>query len=332
MLTSIELFAGAGGLALGLERSGFHCLALNENDPSAVKTLKANRNDWRVLDSDIRETDFSGIIPQGQLDLLSGGFPCQPFSHAGKKRGFEDARGTLFFEFVQVIVALKPKVVLLENVRGITQARDGKPPAIEVIESSLQEAGYESDVRVLNALDYGVPQKRVRTLIVAVRADLADKAELVWPKPQERVVTIGEALQGVPHSQGTTYSEAKRQVLDLVPPGGCWRDLPIEVQKEYMGSSFYLTGGKTGMARRLAWDEPCLTLTCSPAQKQTERCHPEETRPLTVREYARLQTFPDEWVFEGSLTNQYKQIGNAVPVKMAQAMGESLARLCESIR
>lgn len=109
--------------------------------------------------------------------------------------------------------------------------------------------------------------------------------------------------------------------------GGDWRDLPLELQKEYMGASFYLGGGKTGMARRLSLDEPSLTLTCSPAQKQTERCHPLETRPLSIREYARIQTFPDDWVFAGSVASQYKQIGNAVPVNLAWAVGRSLVRL-----
>ncbi len=119
--------------------------------------------------------------------------------------------------------------------------------------------------------------------------------------------------KNVPKSGGAKYPESKKKVLDLVPPKGYWRDLPLETQKEYMGGSFYLGGGKTGMARRIGWDEPSLTLTCSLAQKQTERCHPDETRPFTVREYARVQTFPDEWTFDGSIAQQYKQIGNAVP-------------------
>ena len=119
--------------------------------------------------------------------------------------------------------------------------------------------------------------------------------------------------------------------MELVPMGGYWRDLPIEIQKEYMGGSFELEGGKTGMARRLSLDEPSLTLTCSPAQKQTERCHPTETRPLTVREYARIQTFPDDWEFAGKLSSQYKQIGNAVPVNLAYAIGRSLIRLFNDI-
>ena len=128
------------------------------------------------------------------------------------------------------------------------------------------------------------------------------------------------------HAPGQAYPKRKREIMSMIPPGGYWRELPPEIQKEYMKGSFHLSGGKTGMARRISWDEPCLTLTCAPAQKQTERCHPDETRPFTVREYARIQTFPDDWVFEGSMTSQYKQIGNAVPVNLAEEIGKSLVK------
>ena len=130
---------------------------------------------------------------------------------------------------------------------------------------------------------------------------------------------------------GQSYPPRKKEILSLVPPGGYWRDLPEAIQREYMQKSYFLGGGKTGMARRLAWDEPSLTLTCAPAQKQTERCHPEETRPLTVREYARIQTFPDSWEFTGPITAQYKQIGNAVPVNLAYALERSLINLFNDI-
>jgi DNA (cytosine-5)-methyltransferase 1 len=135
----------------------------------------------------------------------------------------------------------------------------------------------------------------------------------------------------VPLSDGQKYPERKSEILEKVPEGGYWRDLPDDLQREYMMKSYFLGGGKTGMARRLAWDEPSLTLTCSPAQKQTERCHPSETRPLTVREYARVQTFPDNWEFCGSTSSQYKQIGNAVPVNLAHAVARSLIRLLNDI-
>ena len=112
--------------------------------------------------------------------------------------------------------------------------------------------------------------------------------------------------------------------MDLVPPGGCWINLPEDIAKDYMGKSYYSGGGRRGVARRISWDEPCLTLTCSPAQKQTERCHPDETRPFTTREYARIQSFPDDWKFSGSMSQVYKQIGNAVPVKLGKAVGLSI--------
>jgi DNA (cytosine-5)-methyltransferase 1 len=135
----------------------------------------------------------------------------------------------------------------------------------------------------------------------------------------------------VPKSDGQKYPQKKIDILKRIPPGGYWRDLPDHLQREYMMKSYYLGGGKTGMARRLSWEEPSLTLTCAPAQKQTERCHPDETRPLTVREYARIQTFPDDWHFCGPITAQYKQIGNAVPVNLAFAVGRSLVRVLNQI-
>ena len=153
------------------------------------------------------------------------------------------------------------------------------------------------------------------------------------PLPNHRIYTLSDTLKAgdlydtdVPISPGAKYPPQKEDVLKLVPPKGYWRDLPIEIQKLYMGGSYYLGGGKTGMARRIGWDEPCLTLTCSPAQKQTERCHPEQTRPFTIREYARIQTFPDDWYFEGSMAQQYKQIGNAVPVNLAKEIGYSIIK------
>ena len=154
-----------------------------------------------------------------------------------------------------------------------------------------------------------------------------------WPLESNEIFTVKDALkQGklyptdVPLSDGQAYPKNKREIMELIPPGGYWRDLPIDLQKAYMKGSFHLSGGKTGMARRISWDEPCLTLTCAPAQKQTERCHPEETRPFTVREYARIQTFTDDWEFSGPLTSQYAQIGNAVPVNLAEAVGKAIIR------
>jgi DNA (cytosine-5)-methyltransferase 1 len=166
-------------------------------------------------------------------------------------------------------------------------------------------------------------------ILIGVRKDI--DIDFAFPKPYKKIYKLKDALQAselfpvdVPNSLGVSYPKRKKEILDKVPPGGYWRDLPVKLQKEYMQKSFYLSGGRTGMARRISWHEACLTLTCNPAQKQTERCHPEETRPFTIREYARIQTFPDDWHFAGSVSQQYRQIGNAVPVNLAIELGYCL--------
>ncbi len=333
--TSLELFAGAGGLALGMHFAGFRHILLNEIDPMASETLRLNRPDWNVLEGDVHKVDFTPL--RGLVDFVSGGFPCQAFSYAGKKGGLNDTRGTLFFELARAVKEIQPKVFMGENVKGLLSHDDGR--TLDVIRNAIAELGYTLvEPRVLKAVMYQVPQKRERLILVAIRNDIAPYVEFHWPAPYKRIMTLRDAFfkgklykKDVPESEGQTYPEKKRRVLSMVPEGGDWRDLPEDVAKEFMGASFYLGGGKTGMARRLSMDEPSLTLTCAPAQKQTERCHPTETRPLTVREYARIQTFPDEWMFAGTVSDQYKQIGNAVPVNLSYAIGRSLIRLFNDI-
>lgn len=333
--TVLELFAGAGGLAIGLEKAGLKCKALNEIDKWACQTLRENRPYWNVLEGDIKNYDFSKF--KGNIDVVTGGFPCQAFSYAGKKLGLNDARGTLFYEFARVVQEVQPKICIGENVRGLLSHDKGR--TLEGMISILDEIGYNvvSPVEVLKAIHYNVPQKRERLILVAIRKDIG--VEYNYPKPYSEIYNLEDALKkgklfdsDVPKSKGATYPKHKKDVLKLVPPKGYWRDLPLDIQKEYMQKSFYLGGGKTGMARRIGWDEPCLTLTCSPAQKQTERCHPEETRPFTVREYARIQTFPDNWEFAGSVSQQYKQIGNAVPVNLAKEIGYSIVSFLNKIK
>ncbi len=332
--TSIELFAGGGGLAIGLEKAGFETIALSELEKDACATLKKNRPDWNVLEGDIRKIDFT---PFRGTDFVSGGFPCQAFSYAGNQLGFEDTRGTLFFEFARAIQEIQPKVFLAENVRGLLAHDQGK--TIDVMKKVIGDLGYTLiEPTVLKAIFYKVPQKRERLMLVGIRNDLLAKAQFQWPSPYSRIMVLKDALKAgelyptdVSPSPGQQYPKRKQEILSLVPPGGYWRDLPDSLQREYMQGSYHLEGGKTGMARRLSWDAPSLTLTCAPAQKQTERCHPEETRPLTVREYARIQTFSDDWEFVGSVASQYKQIGNAVPVNLAMAVGKSLIRLLNSL-
>jgi len=333
--SSIELFAGAGGLALGLEKAGFNAVLLNEIDKHACATLRNNRPDWKISEQDIRTVDFTPY--RNKIDFLSGGFPCQAFSYAGNKGGFEDTRGTLFFEFARAIKEVQPLVFLGENVKGLLKHDEGR--TLETIKSAIHDLGYTLiEPKVLKAIFYQVPQKRERLLLVGIRNDVLEQSQFNWPAPYHHIMTVRDALKvgslystDVPPSAGQGYPKRKQEILSLVPEGGYWRDLPDELQREYMKKSYFLGGGKTGMARRLSWREPSLTLTCAPAQKQTERCHPQETRPLTVREYARIQTFPDEWVFSGSVTQQYKQIGNAVPVNLAYAVGRSLIALLNSL-
>ena len=324
--TSVELFAGAGGLALGMHLAGFRHVLLNEMDAMACQTLRRNHPEWNVLEGDIHQVDFTPL--RGKVDFLSGGFPCQAFSYAGKKGGLNDTRGTLFFELARAVREIQPKVFMGENVKGLLSHEDGR--TLDIIRNAIAELGYTLvEPRVLKAIMYQVPQKRERLILIAIRNDIYEQGfRFRWPDPYRRVMTLRDAFfsgelfdKDVPESEGQLYPAKKARVMAMVPEGGDWRDLPVEEQKEYMGGSFYLGGGKTGMARRLSMDEPSLTLTCAPAQKQTERCHPSETRPLTVREYARIQTFPDSWKFSGSMASQYKQIGNAVPVNLGYHVG-----------
>ncbi len=332
---NIELFAGAGGLALGLEKAGFQSLLLNEIDRDACETLKKNRVNWNVKNCNIKEYDFTNF--KGEVDLLTGGFPCQAFSYAGKKLGFNDTRGTLFYEFARAVKETNPKVILAENVKGLVSHDSGK--TLETIKNIIEEIGYELvEPKILKAIFYRVPQKRERIFLVAIRKDLSSFVSFNYPAKFPKIFTLRDALKkgdlfnkDVPESEGQIYPQRKKEILSKVPQGGYWRDLPDYLQREYMRGSYFLGGGKTGLARRLSWDEPSLTLTCAPAQKQTERCHPSETRPLTFREYARIQTFPDEWQFCGSLSSIYKQIGNAVPVNLAYAVGRSLVNLLNEI-
>ncbi len=321
---AIELFAGAGGTALGFENAGINHVLLNEIDKDCVNTLINNFGlATNVIGGDVCKLDFNKW--KGKVDVVQAGFPCQAFSYAGKSMGFEDTRGTLFFEFARCVKEVQPKIAIGENVKGLLKHDNGK--TLQTMLNALKELGYKVKYKVLRAQYLDVPQKRERLIIMAIRNDL--DIPFIFPKEKNYTVSLRAALANCPKSEGQFYSKRKTEILSNVPEGGYWRDLPIDLQKEFMGASFYQTGGRTGMARRLSWDEPSLTLTCSPAQKQTERCHPSETRPLTVREYARIQSFPDNWIFSGSIGSKYKQIGNAVPVNLAYHIGRCVIAMLE---
>ena len=328
MYTSIELFAGAGGLALGVEKAGFNTLGLIEFDKDAADTLKKNRPNWNVINDDIANISCMDLekyfsIKKGELDLLSGGAPCQAFSYAGKRLGLEDARGTLFYHYALFLEKLQPKMFLFENVRGLLTHDHGKTYA--TMRDIFTRAGYTIDKQVLNAWNYGVPQKRERLITIGIRNDLVGKTEYRFPKAHSYKPVLRDVLLDCPDGPGVPYGEKKRKIFELVPAGGYWRDIDPAIAKEYMKSCWDMEGGRTGILRRMSMDEPSLTVLTSPSQKQTERCHPLEARPFTVRENARCQTFPDDWEFCGNVSSQYKQVGNAVPVNLAYDIAKEIA-------
>ena len=335
MYTTIELFAGAGGLALGVEKAGFKTLGLVEFNKDACDTLRANRPKWNVICDDIANISGQDLeqifhVKKGELDLLSGGAPCQAFSYAGKRLGLEDARGTLFYHYAVFLEKLQPKMFLFENVRGLLTHDGGK--TYRTILDIFEKAGYEIQKAVLNAWDYGVAQKRERLITIGIRRDLEGKIKYTFPQKHDYKPVLRDVLQDVPESVGVPYGESKRRIFELVPPGGYWRDIDPEIAKAYMKSCWNMEGGRTVILRRLSMDEPSLTVLTSPSQKQTERCHPLEARPFTVRENARCQSFPDEWEFCGSVMSQYKQVGNAVPVNLAYEVAKEIYRSLEEER
>ena len=336
MFKSIELFAGAGGFALGLEQAGFEHIGLVEFDKSAANTLMLNRPQWKVLCEDIAITTQKDLekefdIRKGELDLLSGGAPCQSFSYAGKRLGLQDVRGTMFYHYATFLEKLQPKMFLFENVRGLLTHDNGK--TYQTILSIFEEQGYHALHAVLNAWDYGVPQKRERLITIGIRNDLANKCKFSFPKKHEYKPIMRDVKLDVNPSKDECerYSEYKKEIFALVPPGGYWRDIAPEIAKEYMKACWCMGGGRTGILRRIGLDEPSLAVLTSPGMKQTDRCHPIEVRPFSYRENARIQTFPDTWEFWGKLSEKYKQVGNAVPVNLAKEIGFAIKKTLEVI-
>ena len=329
-MKSIELFAGAGGLALGLEQAGFGHIGLVEFDRYAAATLKRNRPHWNVLCEDVAEVASRDLerefnIGKYELDLLSGGAPCQSFSYAGKRLGLEDVRGTMFYHYAAFLHRLQPKMFLFENVRGLLTHDGGR--TYRTILDIFRGEGYEVSFRLLNAWDYGVPQKRDRLITVGIRNDLAEEREFSFPEPHAYRPVLRDIKLDVNPGKDECryYSKGKTGIFAMVPPGGNWRSIDPGIAKAYMKGCWYNEGGRTGILRRMSLDEPSLTVLTSPGMKQTDRCHPVEVRPFSYRENARIQTFPDDWVFEGNLSSKYRQIGNAVPVNLAKEIGLKIA-------
>lgn len=336
VLKSIELFAGAGGLALGLEQAGFTHIGLVEYDRSAANTLIMNRPQWNVLCEDIalttqRDLESEFNIKKGELDLLSGGPPCQSFSYAGKRLGLQDVRGTMFYHYATFLEKLQPRMFLFENVRGLLTHDHGK--TYQTILGIFEEQGYMTSHEILNAWDYGVPQKRERLITIGIREDLIGKCKFTFPQKYDYKPVMRDVKLDINPSSDecARYSPTKERVFALVPPGGYWRDIDPKIAKDYMKTCWNMDGGRTGILRRIGLDEPSLTVLTNPGMKQTDRCHPLEVRPFSYRENARIQTFPDEWGFWGTLSEKYRQVGNAVPVKLAFEIGKKIKESLEGI-
>ncbi len=352
-MTHVSLFSGAMGLDLGLEQAGFETRVAVEVNAAARQTILENSvrlekpldifNDVTSIEAD--EILSITKLKRGEFGLVSGGPPCQPFSTAGKRGALGDPRGSLFRDFLRLVDGLQPRFFVMENVRGLLSApirhrphsnrdqslEDDELPgsAFAVILEEFERIGYSFVYGLLNSADYGVPQTRERVIILGSR----DHEPLALPKATHGSAgkpqpwqTLRDALKNLndPKPQFQGYSENRLKYLQLVPEGGNWRSLPLELREAAMGGAFLSGGGKVGFYRRLSWDKPSPTVTTSPAQKATDMCHPSELRPISVREAARIQGFPDDWIFCGNLSDQYRQIGNAVPVGLGHAIGTTL--------
>jgi DNA (cytosine-5)-methyltransferase 1 len=317
--TFIEVCAGCGGLSNGLMKAGFIPLLLNDNNIDCCETLKKNHKDANIILDSMEKIDYSKYI--NNVDLLTGGVPCQSFSQAGLRKGLDDPRGDLMIKFIEIINLIKPKVFMIENVKGLLTHHYGN--TIEKIIKLMNKNNlYNIKYKCLDSSKYNVPQKRERVFIIGILKSI--NKEFMFPEESKNKKVLKDVLYDVPSSQGLKYSEEKKALFKMIPQGGCWVNLPENLQKEYLGNSYNSGGGKRGILHRLSMEKPCLTLLCTPSQKQTERCHPLEERPLTIREYARIQTFDDDYEFIGSINSQYKQIGNAVPVELARIIGLSI--------
>lgn len=333
----LSLFTGAMGLDIGLENHGFKTVISVENNKDAQSTIKTNRPDMKIFD-DVFSVSKDDLMSYGNIDIIIGGPPCQSWSFAGNRKGIEDHRGLCIPRFLDIVDMILPKYVIMENVIGLNSAlvngvKGAMPPYIE---NRLKQSGYNCSYHMVNSADYGAPQCRKRIIFLAsLQADL----RLIQTHSNEtqydifdiapilpKWITLREVISDLQNSYGecANYSPHHMKFLSMLKEGQDWRDLPREYQTEAMKGAIDSEGGRTSYFRRLSWDKPSPTLMCCPTQNSTCLCHPDQTRPLSVKEYARIQGFPDNWIFQGNLASKYKQIGNAVPIKLAEAIGKTI--------
>ena len=358
----VSLFSGAMGLDLGLNAAGFSPIVANEIDRAAVDTIQRNCPSLPVITRGIEELNGEDFVlaaggGSGPLPLVAGGPPCQPFSVFGHRRGTADPRGSLLFDFVRVVLELQPDSFLLENVRGLhsmplVRARPGddlsNTPVQDLTHGSLlrsliqrfEEGGYRVDCFLVNVVNYGGPQIRERLICIGNRYNL----ETTFPepthsnrpednKPPFRVLgdVIGDGFVD-PDPTLMNFSDRKLSYLAQVPPGGNWRSLPPDVQKESMGKTWYLKGGRSAYWRKLSFEFPSPTVVTMPNHAGTSMCHPTELRALTVGECAAIQEYPPDWALQGTTAEKYRLLGNAVPVRLGTIAGGVVRALLEEIR
>jgi DNA (cytosine-5)-methyltransferase 1 len=348
---ALSFFSGAMGLDLGIEKSGFNILLACEIDRFCQQTIAINRPEVSLL-GDIKDYSAADILNAANLtkhdsiDLVIGGPPCQAFSTAGKRKGFNDDKGNVFLKYIDLALELQPKFIVIENVRGLlscplkhrphNQRRKNFPDlsedelkggALNFVLSKLKLSGYSYSFNLYNAANFGTPQIRERVIIICskngvsspfLQPTYSENGEFNLPKWK----TVRSAFQNIKTHSYLDFPEKRLKYYRLLKSGQNWRDLPQELQQEAMGKSYYSGGGKTGFYRRLAWDKPSPTLVTHPAMPATDLAHPEENRPLSIQEYKRIQEFPDDWILAGSVVQQYKQVGNAVPIGLGYAIGK----------
>ena len=341
---ALSFFSGAGGLDLGMERAGFSPILYCENNRECRMTIDANRPDAALL-GDITRASASDVRRMAQLDndqdidVMFGGPPCQAFSTAGARRAFNDARGNVFLKFLDLATELRPRYLVIENVRGLlstaypthpqgTPVRGG---AMRIILDRLDRMGYSTSFNLYNAANFGAPQIRERVVIIAKR----EGERCAWLTPTHSDdsqwhlppwVTFADAVGDIEDKpqHHTEFPPKRLKYFRMLQEGQHWNSLPKDLQRDALGKAYDLGGGKTGFYRRIAFNRPCPTLVTSPTMPATDLCHPTENRPLSVEEYKRVQGFPDDWWIAGSISDQYRQIGNAVPVMLGAAIGQAI--------
>lgn len=353
-LKALSFFSGAMGLDNGLERVGIKTLLACEFDKASRETITTNSPDIGLIGditaySSAEILAFAGLRQTSDVDLIVGGPPCQAFSTAGKRKGFEDTRGNVFLKYLEIVSDIRPRYVVIENVRGLmsselsvsidddvfrsmsVESTRHKGASLYYVKKRLERMGYSVSFNLYNAANFGTPQIRERVVIIGT-LDSTPVPHL-RPTHSEKPTlnlqpwrTFKEAVSDSPLPQTTfiPYQEKRLKFLRMLGPGQNWRDLPETIQPEAMGKSFLLEGGKTGFYRRLAWNKPAPTLVTHPTMPATDLAHPEAERPLSIEEYKRIQEFPDDWIICGKLVDQYKQVGNAVPVSLGAAIGQAI--------